>query len=302
MSLLDLEPGLRSRCILAMKSDNPLFSFLRTLKRDLPVHIYFSGEKTVLIIYVNSENLESNVSSYLEESGSVLSGENYVVNLTLDSGDKMSIIKEILQQSLVVVNSIYIREGWLLFDFRFHSSKYQDISSSITKYLSEGTDVKLIYLGPSPGLVSLLDKLNRDIPLSVLIFETRMPDGQEDILPTQPDEILLLESTVFPGSNGGQKFVAYRTKDGIVSAVSEVELDTPALIRLRDEANKAHIVRYNVFLKVEEKHVVTMAFLPASLLHDYLHLLVSTPANMLGGRINLVAAGPFSFEIIDTFN
>lgn len=284
-----------------MWDDSPILNFMKSLGKGIPVHAYRLGNKTHINLYVPLDGLNAHASKFLEEEGAKASGENYVVSMQLDESRELGLIGDLLEQSLVVVNSIYLKEGWLMFDFRFHSSRYREISGLISRYISNGSGVKLVYLGPSPGLISLLGKLNDEIPLSVVMFEAHITPGVEIPLSPTVGETLLLESTNHVGEDDSQRFIAYRSSDDAITEVSEVQVNTPILRRMREESNRSRTVRYNVFVKVEEVRAVIMIFLPSSLLHTYLSILASVSSELAEGSINLIASSPFSLDVIDEF-
>ena len=302
MSLLDLEPGLRSRCILAIWNESAMFNFLKTLKKVVPAHALMSEGKTLLRLYVDAEGLEAESVSTLEKSGAALSLGNYVVTMTLDKQNDLNLIGDIIHQHKVVVNSTYVSDGWLMFDFRFHSSRYREISTLISKYLGTDSAVKLVYLGPSPGLISMLSKLNESLPLSILQFEVETKERQELPWHVEPGETVLLESTNLFKEGSGANFIAYRASGGVITDIGEISINNPLLVAVRTGADKANIARYNTFIRIGEDDVVVMMFLPSNLLHSYLKMLISTSRKFVKGGVNLIASSPFSLEVIDSFD
>lgn len=302
MSLLDIEPGLDTRCILALQQDNELFTFLKSYKNHVPAYTFREGDHTYLQLYFDTEHIDARDLAFLEKIGAARSAVNYVVRQPINNVRELGIISELIDQKLVASNFMYVSEGWMVFDFRFHSSVYREVSEILSRYMENTEKVKLVYLGASPGLTTILSKLNENIPLSIVIFEA--PIDNKNV----PSEIVakefdLLETENALMADGKIKVITYRQgKADHNLEVRENYVVNDLLNRIRTTANSHYIIRYNMFIKRHDESQRMMVFLPSNLLNQYLRVVFSIGREVTNSGISLIASAPFGLDVIESFN
>ncbi|HLH85521.1 MAG TPA: hypothetical protein VKU79_01485 [Thermoplasmataceae archaeon] len=301
MSVLDLGRGLDTRGIIAIRQDNKIFSFLKNVKSNLPAYSILWGESGIIKIYLEREHLDDESLSFLEREGVEFSSGSYILTLDMKPGNEFEVLREILSQELLVVNATYVSDGWLLVDFRFSSSRYKEMSKVISKYVVEESNFRLVYLGPSPGIYSILTKLNQSIPLSTVIFEAPAADALNG-LGFDPNDVLLMETTNYSVEGGKIRIIVYLSTGGVMTEVREVLVKNGLLEDIRNDANEENISRYNIFMKRHGGNLRIMVFVPSSMLHNYLRILIRRSREYYKEGIYLLASSPFTPDVVESFD
>lgn len=301
MTLLELGGGLESRCIIALRQDNELFKFLKSIKTKIPAYVYIEGDSSKLQLYFNSESIDAHDRTFLERTGAKKIGEVYVVQQKVESKDELGIINKLLSEPLVVSNAIYVSEGWLVVDMRFHSTRYRDISKILASYLHNTDRVRLLYLGRSPGLATILAGLNEEVPLSMVIFEASVTEAKV------PDSLMQKEFDLIETENNLLtrdmiRVILYRKdENGSLKALSEDQVRNELLTEIRRRANVNMIIRYNMFLTTRDGNVRVLVIMPTNQLNSYLKTVFSVANEMDGSVVTVVTAAPFDFGVMDGF-
>ncbi|MEM3676395.1 MAG: hypothetical protein QXV22_05000, partial [Thermoplasmataceae archaeon] len=274
----------------------------KNVKKDLPAHSMMDSKGGVIRVYVERENLDSDSISFLEREGVEFSSGNYILKLEMREGTEFDVLREIMSQELLVINATYVSDGWVIVDFRFSSFRYKEVSHVISKYLLRESNFRLIFLGPSPGIFSILNKLNQSIPLSTIIFEAPESEALKG-LGFSPSDLLLMETTNYTVEDERIRVIAYLSNGGVLPEVREVLVKNSLLERIRQDANMENISRYNIFMKRHgTSGVRVMVFVPSSMHHTYLRILIRRSLEFYENGIYIVASSPFTAEVVESFD
>ncbi len=141
-------------------------------------------------------------------------------------GDLMK-LRDLLLIKSVMVDDVYYSGGLLHIIFRFHSSQLKKVSDFILRAKRELPDLVPEYLGRSPGLVKILNRIDSRIPLYYISLDTTPPaseingDNNPVGVPTWTREIEYL--------SGGKIGAIYYLSDSI-----EADNDRVDVISARD--------------------------------------------------------------------
>ncbi len=301
MTLLELGGGLESRCIIALRQDNELFKFLKSIKTKIPAYVYIEGDLAKLQLYFNTESIDAHDRTFLERSGARKIDDVYVVQQRVESKDELGIINKLITEPMVVSNAIYVSEGWLVADMRFHTSKYRNVSRILASYLHNTDRVRLLFLGKSPGLATILAGLNEEVPLSIVIFEASITDAKvPDSLLQKEFDLIETENNLLTGDI--IRVILYsKEEDGSMNALSEDQVKNELLTEIRKRANSNMIIRYNMFLTRKGDSVRVLVIMPSNQLNSYLKTVFSVANEVDGSVVTVVTAAPFDFGVMDGF-
>ena len=202
---------------------------------------------------------------------------------------------------MVASNAVYVSNGWLIVDLRFHGSKYRSVSQILATHMHKTQRIRLLYLGNSPGLSTILDELNSEVPLSTVIFEiplevANVPDSllREDIDLLETENSLLLDNKI--------KVILYgKDEEGNLVAISEDHVTNILLSEIRKRANEQMIIRYNMFVKRKGDQVRMLVIMPSNQINGYLRTVFSVAMENHQSPVSLVAAAPYGKDVIKSF-
>lgn len=126
---------------------------------------------------------------------------------------ELQMFKKITTIPSVVPGGLYLKNGYVYADFRFHNSALEKMNVVIKDILRAQNRIKLSYLGQSQGLLKTLEDINERIPLSLISF-TFVPDANY-IAPEMLEEKPIAEVKLFSeGMESEYDVVHYATKLG----------------------------------------------------------------------------------------
>lgn len=98
----------------------------------------------------------------------------YVVDSRINNLKDLAIIGKLLELPSFVINRADICKGFLNIYSRFHSSQIDAVSDLLAQYTSDSENSRVEWLGPSPGLMYVMDLINSEYPISVVTFDVSL--------------------------------------------------------------------------------------------------------------------------------
>lgn len=302
MSLNEAGTVLGNRCILAFKPEHDLFKLLEEKHIKVPAYINLDEDTAHIHLYIEDDTPGMFDESQMKELGCIKVDDTYIFREKMNDSIINGIVSQLIKEPLVITNSFYLSEGWIVMDLRFHGSRYRRVSSILGSSFGTSTQVKLLYLGTSPGIIPILSKLNEEIPLSVIIFESEMLDttGTTTLFSKNPD-LLEIENSII--NHGRVKVISYKREPGSATYdVSEEYVENTLLKGVRDEAHEESIIRYGIYMKRYGDFMRTMVVMPTNQVNQYLNKVFMVARNLGVSTVSLIAAAPFDFEVLEMFS
>jgi hypothetical protein len=93
---------------------------------------------------------------------------NWVVSSRKDRYEELNLLLELVRIPSVIIDSVFLHNGYLKIGIRFHSAFSSSVSSLLGKYLGMYPKLNVLKLGPAPGLIDVLRGISEFVPLSMV--------------------------------------------------------------------------------------------------------------------------------------
>ncbi|MHB8396547.1 MAG: hypothetical protein ACYDAZ_04325 [Thermoplasmataceae archaeon] len=279
----DIEKKLDMRGIVSVEQEGPLFEALKDSEISVPAFIFEQDEKRYLQAYFPDGNskykkLLSDL-SYQERHGFL------AVQQRINNVRQMDLATEIFETPSMVMNNIYIFNGRVYFDFRFHRNYVEKVSDTLSSFMENYESTRLWYMGPTRGVSETIEKVNEIMPLSVIRY--RVPsDPLSDVNYSMIVRYGLIgEIENKKVVNGGFQTLIYSTRGLSIdeskglSKISEEDqvygtvLFNRFLLEIRKKANSLFIPRVAYFVRALGNKIEVTTFLPSSAAEEYVRML-----------------------------
>ncbi len=272
MDFGDIDRVLDRRMVLTMKQDNEIFQASREVNARIPVTI--SDEEGKKFLYINfpgsfGEPQKNRI--FLKRYDAKNIGSHYVIKSRINHVDKWRYINDLINVPSVVVNRINLKDGLLAFYFRYHHSVKNRISCILSKY-TDGEEGQIESIGPSPGLLSILDRMQEVFTLGMIQISMPVDDNKdfsehflkEGYISESASNIHLdhgLKAVIYTGSRVDDKtLVEIDGNSGIYS----VNFEDPILTEWRNRMMEIPVIRFRQFMRVEGNELKVITLLPYS--------------------------------------
>ena len=282
----------------SMVQSHPLIPVMEKEFGDVPLHSDRIGSESYIDLFVQGEKamrFEPMVSSY----DHVMRGDLLTVKLKSEEMSTVSgIMDRILGIGTVLPRSLYLAGGRIRAEYRFHASDLHNVTMLAGDILQMRNGMEIVDLGPDPGGIAALDAVNDRISLSVVGFDTDLPGeiksagiteaffevNSEHRMKDALKSIAVCPSSHVPGS--------WQPVPG-ESGLYHADISAPFINMVRNSANEAHIPRAGTIMKVTGGILRAFAFMPRSLLREYLGILFSASGKLPGSHFSLSYVGDY---------
>ncbi|KAA8922206.1 hypothetical protein [Thermoplasma sp.] len=282
MQLIDIDHALDMDLILKLREDTPFIKSSSDLDFRIPVMIHNSDGKLMMSAFFPKFRSGKKVNMNFSAFNPVEKEDFFVIDERINNIHGYEIIEKLLRAPSCVMSNIDIFRGDLNIYIRFHSSKIEDISELLSKYIIHGDHTRVEYLGPTRGIQEMFERLNNDYGLSVVSYALPLDDEEKEIVKE-------LASTPFIGelkNDSVQKdhleTIIYLQKSRLNrhysqilapvsedSGVFEAMIESRNVSEIRKISNDQHIPRFRYFFKLIKDMIEIDTFLPTSALYDY---------------------------------
>ena len=182
MLLEKVDKLLDRQCSISFTNDYQIFEISRKFGIHVPSFLLFKNDKTEVFFYVQKE-AESyrEIKIFLDTLNAKDFYGNWVVSSKDDRYDELKFVSELSQVPSVSLDGIYLNNGYLDVNFRFHSHFNELVSPILSHYVSRFQNFHIQRLGPSPGLISIMKRAASYLPLSqISTFNVRAEEQVEE--------------------------------------------------------------------------------------------------------------------------
>lgn len=289
---------------ISMVQSHPLIPLIVKEFNEVSLHFDWTGGEAYIDLFIEGEKA-SHLESIANAYDHVMRGNLLTVKLkSRELGVVSDIMDKILDIRTVIPASLYLKESKIRAEYRFHASELDRVTALVGEILSTKTGIEIMTLGPDQGGIHALERINRRIPLSFVSFETDMPadigtsgvgEAFFEVNYAHSDRGMLRTIAMPQSSNVPETWRPISRESGLYLA----EVASPFVNQVRNDANEAHIPRAATIMKLNGDRLRAFAFLPRSLLQEYLELLYVASRKVPDSYFRLSSVGDLSPEIWD---
>lgn len=206
---------------------------------------------------------------------------------------EFQIFRKISRIPSVVPGGLYLKNGLVYADFRFHHSSLKQINDSIREIADSDSKIKLTYLGRSIGLVSTIMAINNRIPLTLITFSYQ-PENEymnQDELAGGP----VAEAKLFSTGMGSEYDVVYYatkvtgsgTPIDISGGIYESKFKTGFIRKFMGNIQKNKIPIASIVGIYHAKSVDTYVFVPYFITEEMLQIIFESARDTDNKTLNI---------------
>jgi len=282
MQLIDVDHALDMDLILKLKEDTPFIISSSDLDFRIPVMINNMDGKLMMSAFFPKFRAGKRINMNLAAFNPLEKEDFFVIDERINNVHGYEIIEKLLKAPSCVMSNIDIFRGELSVYIRFHSSKMEDVSDLLSRYVVHGDHARVEYLGPTKGIQEMFERLNTDYGLSIVSYVLPLEDEEEEAakeLAATPfigelknDSIQKdrLETLIYfqksrLNRHYSQMLIPVSEDNGIFEAL----IESKNVSEIRRVSNELHIPRFRYFFKLIKDMIEIDTFLPSSAMYDY---------------------------------
>ncbi|MHB1708293.1 MAG: hypothetical protein ACYCT2_02315 [Thermoplasmataceae archaeon] len=177
MLIKDVDQLLDMQCVISIRDGNELLDCSRRLSLKIPcTALVDNGKISILFFLKREESLDRDIKMFLETLGARNLGNSWVVNLSDAAIAELGYLRPFLKIPSVILDEVTLENGSIYARLRFHSNYLDKVSSEVMAISKKTGKISLEYLGKSGGLISVLRKIDQNIPLFYFSLEGEPPE------------------------------------------------------------------------------------------------------------------------------
>ncbi|MCL5881678.1 MAG: hypothetical protein M1592_03740 [Candidatus Thermoplasmatota archaeon] len=308
MLVRDIDKKLDMRIVLRVRQSTEFFGAIADLKTKLPVFIYGKNGETWMSTYFQRDSRNSKIDMLLSRFHAVEKEDSFVVDARINNVKDLAVINRLIHLPSFIVNRSDMSRGFINIYARFHSSQSDAVSSLLAEYTSDGMNARVDWLGPSPGITSIMDLINSEYPISLITYELPM-NGEEDPIRAIMSDDVMAEVSSSPSTDGTFTTVLYSRNPihGNIEGISPVyqedgiyglNMRNSFFIMVRDRANEEHIMRTRSFIRPVDGKLQVTVFLPTASIYEYYSIIFEI-ARKTDNRVAIRHLLPYTHDVWD---
>ncbi len=280
MLIKDMDKALDMCLTLKVRQNTEFFKATADLGLKLPIFVYDKEGEIWLSTYFPKNNKIQKLNMLLSKFNATERETSFVVDSPLSNEKEFLVISKLIEIPSLILNGSDLKDGFLNFYARFHSSEIKKVSSVLSKYAKDSRNIRLVRLGPSTGIMKIMSDINKEYSLSIVTFVT--PLNREDIyvkeIPDSPNIIAEVKTSgAFRGDINAIVYCDLPVEGlPVIDAKShlyQIELRTPFPFMVRNRANENHIMRTAYFGKMQSGKIEVTVFIPTDVLYEFYQVL-----------------------------
>ena len=207
-----------------------------------------------------------------------------VIDTRINNVKYLGVVSMLSNIPSFVINRSDMSEGFLNIYGRFHSSQIEAVSSLLADYTADFENSRVDWLGPSPGIINILESVNEIYPLSLVNYRVSIDEDERQYtdLFTEPGIMAEVRNNLYrdgkvsvivysdtPLENKYPFLEAVSSKDGVY----QFDVANKFHNIVRDMANQRHIMRTRYFIKHVGNKLEMQVLLPTTNLYEYSSIL-----------------------------
>lgn len=209
MLLKDVEKRLEMECTIAVPLKKAMLNVSSKYETYVLSRLLLEDHRTYVQLYFLKNKLPGSLVSLLMASRNVENRPGYyLLTEEITGKDSEKLIDDLTGIPSVMFSSSKLRKSEILLTFRFLRSDIESVNAYVEQLTGDDGTAYMVYLGPSEGIVSMIDSIHGSNPLSVIKFDVDISDtplagkfSREDSPVSEADSII--------GSESGRKVLLY---------------------------------------------------------------------------------------------
>ncbi len=293
MLMKDCERKLNRLCTISITQESKWYEMLSRVPGTIQSRVYAKPDGVILQMFFLKNLLPQKfLPTLLANKNAIEKKDAVSITEPINNPDQITLIKDILNIPSAMISECYLLGNELNISFRFHSSVLEDVNRILDSRSMTESDSRMVYLGPSPGTVSIMNGINATTPLTVIRFTLRQPAilsdelVMADILGTQAEaqaRMLLSEEV---------KLILYSDKElKWANPISTEELvyeahnaDSPFMHEIEVRCYKAMIPLLLLFGRITKQGLEMTTLIPSVESSEFLNLFREVSREFKGER------------------
>lgn len=302
MLVNEVDRLLDKQCSLSFTNDYQIFEISRKFGIRAPSIVLIDHDKIEVLFYIQrGAEKYREVKIFLDSLDAKDFYGNWVVSSKTDSYDELSVVQELTRIPSFSMDGIYLDQGNLHLQFRFHSNFNEPLSTVLGHYVSKFPNFHIQRLGPSPGLFQILKNAATYVPLSQISTVNVHGTGPVEENPLGTDwirEVKFISTdglihAIYKAGSASEKLerkvTAISPDEGIYEATTENEFVDFYSRRTNNDA----ISSFSRIQSAKGNTLVSSSIFPRSYLRKYLKIISEAREQFRDWRISLLDVGDF---------
>lgn len=300
MDLKDFNLKLDRRGLISLTQDDSLFYYMKRIGKYIPAFIYSNDSKVFLSLFIPNAKIAGEIMTYLKVNGAKEWKDSFVLTRRINNVAQLKIIGGLIKIPTVVSNHVYIEDGTMHFDFRFHHRYLEDVSSALVEYTANFEKTRILDFGKCDGLAAVLNRIRKNIELTEIEWRVPITDELKNQLKSFGN--CTVETENLQTSSDNFRVVVYGEPESkgfdeknveVVSheeGVYRMEVRHPTLLAVRNKLNEEAVPRVAYFFRAEGDHVMVSAWVPSYVSEEYLRILLGVARENPSYGITLISS------------
>ncbi|MCL4328967.1 MAG: hypothetical protein M1151_07175 [Candidatus Thermoplasmatota archaeon] len=301
----EVDRKLDKMCVLALHQESPWFRMASRMEKPAPAYIFSESDKTMLQIdYPRDQLRKQDISAIMANPAGMEKRTYLTITERINNVKHFSIVSEIMDLPSVVATNSYLSGQELFVSFRFHRSVQDDLEVHLATLFGINGRARIAYMGKSPGIVSMLDRLNAETPISIvqvsLDLSSENTSDHPMLTAAGSGAEILGEADLRNSADGGARTIIYsKQRLGIPfptlseeDFIYESRTNIATFMEGRRMGNEARIPRLAVFLRVLKDRLVETTFIPTTEAGDYISQLFHMMSTRKKSQLRLEVFSP----------
>jgi hypothetical protein len=280
MRISDIDKKLDMILLLKVRQNTELFDTTANLDIKFPTYIYGVDGKVWISTYVPKGLGGNNIKLLLNKFKAVEKDNSYVIDSRINNVNDLAIIQKLIELPSVVIGRSDMSKGFLNLYIRFHSSQMDEVSDLLAQYTADTENSRVELLGPSPGIMKVIDIINSEYPISLVTFEYS-PEKEDQALAALSNELGIIAEFKNSSTNDGTLSAILYSDHKIANSIPgltpisaddniyEVGIKSTFLSKVRVKANDSHIMRLRYFIRIHDGKIQQSVFIPTASVYEY---------------------------------
>ena len=286
MLVRDIDRKLNRRLVISLKQSTELFEATKRFSGTLPATVFMEDNATYLNVFFPKDNEnDTHFKILLRRFDAIERKDGYVVRDRINNIKDMRIVSDLLSVPSMVLNRLDIYKGEMHFYSRFHDNFSPEVSEALSRYSADNENTRIEWLGPSPGITSILELINSKYPISLLSYQVPVEQDDEILNNLISGDQYLMEIENSQSTGNKFKMLVYSSKPVIdpesrgfrtisdEDCIYETHGSNRFLSEIRRRANNIPVIRLRYFVKKLGNTMEAYLFIPTNQTHEYYSLL-----------------------------
>ena len=277
----ELDDVIASRCIISISGDSPLLEHSARHEIYAPIIVSNDGDSmNVILSMKKNENADKFIELLPRIFKTESKGNSWLIKSPLKLFPEVAIINDLIKIPSVIMQQLYLKNGKLFIDLRFHESRSKEISNFIVDHLTDDGKIVLESLLPRSSAMSFLIEMNSMAPITFISYSVplfnadpieRMLSSGDSIAEIKKNSGPNYQALIFSKSsiNKHDDFITISEKNNLY----ETWGSNPILKEIRTICNDNSIFRLALFLEVIEGRLMVSTFIPTYQAMEFIRLL-----------------------------